>query len=388
MSESFLVLYYTFILISFLYVVFSILFFIFNKFKKSKYNRNYYPSVSIVIPAYNEQDNISESLDRLISNPYRNFADFEIIVVDDGSTDRTSEIVREYSKKFSFIRLAEKKQNEKRAAALNYGIKQSVHEIIICLDADTVLKEDSIFNIVIPFQSKDVKAVAAHIEVKLGRSVLELFQYLEYKFTMSIEKRLQNSLNFITCVSGAFGAFHRSLFNEVMFDKDSLAEDTDLTFAIKQRGYKIEYAPDAIAVTKAPNTLKNLYKQRVRWLLGLFQVFLKYKNVLLCFNKCNRSFFFSFWYMLTFGFVYNYIFSNVLLISFFYFMFHLPLQKFLFLVFIVISIDITVFSILGKEMNKKRFGLIDISRKLFFYIFNNFVLVSALYRLKKKQFHW
>lgn len=387
MKESLLAFYYVFIVISFSYLILSLVFFTFNKLKKSKYREEYYPSVSIVIPAYNEEDNISDALERLISNPYRNFADLEVIVVDDGSTDRTYEIVDEYTKKFNFIKLY-KKQNEKRAAALNYGIQQATNEIVICLDADTIVEEKAIFNIVKPFQVEEVKAVASHIEVKLGKSLLELFQYLEYKFTMSIEKRFQDSINFITCVSGAFGAFRKSIFTEVMFDKESLAEDMDLTFAIKQRGYKVVYAPDAVAVTKAPSNIKSLYNQRVRWVLGLFQVISKYKHALLCISNCNQTLFLSFWYMLLFGFVYNYILSNVLLVSFIYFMFTMPLSTFLTLVSIIIGIDGIVFSGLGKEISKKRFGVIDITRKLFFYLFNNFVLVSALYRLKNKQFHW
>jgi len=234
--------------------------------------------VSIIIPAYNEEVTVVQSLNSLLKTTYKNT---EFIFVDDGSKDRTVTLVKEHFGDLPQLRIFTK-LNGGKASALNYGIDQSTADFVICIDADTQLKTDAITELMRYFYDDEIAAVAGTVKVGNKTNLITNWQSIEYITAQNMDRRAFDILNTITVVPGAIGAFRKSVIKEVgAFTTDTLAEDCDLTMRILRAGYTVKNCDTAIAYTEAPETVNMLLKQRFRWSFGVMQSFWKNRSTLL-----------------------------------------------------------------------------------------------------------
>jgi len=248
------------------------------KFTSKKYYKPIrdWALISVIIPMYNEEKSIRASVRSVLKSTYKNI---EIIVVDDGSTDLS--YVKVSSIKDNRIRIIQK-PNAGKFSALNYGFRFARGEITVCLDADTRVKPNAIFEIFLEFSDKKVAAVAGNIKVGNRVNLLTKIQSLEYILAHSIEKRSLDLFSSIMVVPGAFGAWRtKRVKNFGGFSPRTLAEDFDLTLKLMRRKQKIAYSDTAIAYTEAPITFKQLYYQRRRWTFGNLQVLFRHREMLL-----------------------------------------------------------------------------------------------------------
>ena len=245
--------------------------------RRVKYSSEYMPSVSVIVPAFNEEKVICKTISHLLASDYPNF---NVIVVDDDSRDRTYELVVEAFGNEPRV-LVFTKPNGGKAQALNYGIYQTDAEIIVALDADTILRPNAISNLVPHFVDPQVGAIAGNAKVGNRLNLLTNWQALEYITSQNLERRAFGLLNCISVVPGAIGAWRRQLVVEAGgFPSDTLAEDADLTLTILRMGYKIDYEQNAIALTEAPDTIPAFLKQRFRWMYGTLQAAWKHRDTL------------------------------------------------------------------------------------------------------------
>ncbi len=234
------------------------------------------PGVSVIVPAYNEEKVIVQTITSLLNQQYA--GELEIVVVDDGSSDETALICQEAYGRHSRV-IVYKKENGGKASALNFGISHARHEVVIGLDADTVFDEDTVAKLVQPLQDPNVAAVAGNAKVGNRINLVTRWQALEYVTSQNLDRRAFSLLDCITVVPGAVGAWRRSAVLEVGgFQEDTLAEDQDLTLAMRRAGYSVEYADGAVAYTEAPDTLRGLARQRFRWSFGTLQCAWKHRD--------------------------------------------------------------------------------------------------------------
>ncbi|GGI28067.1 glycosyltransferase [Pedobacter mendelii] len=234
--------------------------------------------VSIIIPAYNEEITALQTINSLLKTTYPNF---ELIFVDDGSKDKTFEIINEHFGHHPLVKVY-RKENGGKASALNYGITKASAEFIICIDADTQLKTDAVNELMRYFYSPKIAAVAGTVKVGNAHNIITKWQSIEYITAQNMDRRAFDLLNTITVVPGAIGAFRKDVVLEVgAFTVDTLAEDCDLTMRILRAGYKVKNCDVAIAYTEAPETVNMLLKQRFRWSFGVMQSFWKNRKTLL-----------------------------------------------------------------------------------------------------------
>jgi len=248
-----------------------------RKRERSEASEEYQPFVSVIVPAYNEEKVIGQTIDCLLTSTYENL---EILVVDDGSTDRTSEVV---SQKFNFEHRVRQFKTAKgsKGEALNYGLRYAKGEVIVWLDADTIFEKETIGLLARRFADARVGAVAGNVKVGNRNNMITRWQALEYITSQNLDRRAYSSLNCITIVPGAVGACRRSLIEKCGgWLSDTLAEDQELTLKIRRLGYQIAYEEDAIAWTEAPETVRDLVKQRLRWSFGTLQCMWKHRDAL------------------------------------------------------------------------------------------------------------
>ena len=238
-----------------------------------------WPRLSIIVPAYNEEVNAVRSLESLLRLDY---PDFEVVFVDDGSRDATHALVTAAFAGHPRVRVLSK-PNGGKASALNYGIEYAESEFMVCIDADTQLDPAALRHLMSHFDTPEVGAVAGNVKVGNERNLLTRWQAIEYITSQNFDRRAFELLGCITVVPGAIGAFRRAaLYAAGGFTTDTLAEDCDLTIRLQRAGYAITYAPRAVAVTEAPETVGMFLKQRFRWSFGIMQSFWKHRAV--CFN--------------------------------------------------------------------------------------------------------
>jgi cellulose synthase/poly-beta-1,6-N-acetylglucosamine synthase-like glycosyltransferase len=203
------------------------------------------------------------------------------VVIDDGSTDGTYEVV---SKAFGCnprVRLLTKR-NGGKSSALNYAIERTDVDVVVCIDADTRLAPDALDILVSHFHDGKVGAVAGVVTVGNRTTMLSRFQALEYLTAQSMDRRAFEIVNGIAVVPGAIGAWRRSAIMEVgLYDADTSAEDADITFKIVRAGWIVRNEPRALAVTEAPEKVHEFNKQRFRWMFGMLQVAFKHRDVYL-----------------------------------------------------------------------------------------------------------
>ena len=250
-----------------------------RRMKKGRvWDESFQPFVSVIVPSFNEEKVIVRTVQSLLKSVYTNF---EILVVDDGSTDGTSRVVNENFVGDSRVQLFTL-ANGGKANALSYGLKRAKGDIIIGLDADTLFTSDTIGELAKKFADAEVGAVAGNAKVGNRLNMITKWQALEYITSQNLDRRAFASLNAITVVPGAVGAWRRDILEAAGgFESNTLAEDQDLTLRVRMLGYKIAYAEHAVAYTEAPDTFKGLAKQRFRWSFGTLQCMWKHRAALL-----------------------------------------------------------------------------------------------------------
>jgi cellulose synthase/poly-beta-1,6-N-acetylglucosamine synthase-like glycosyltransferase/peptidoglycan/xylan/chitin deacetylase (PgdA/CDA1 family) len=236
----------------------------------------YAPPVAVVVPAYNEAVGIARAVRSLAESDYPSF---EVVVVDDGSTDGTAEIVEALG--LDRVRVV-RKENGGKASALNAGIEATQAPVIVMVDGDTVFEPEALGRLLQPLGDSSVGAVSGNTKVGNRRGLIGRWQHIEYVTGFNLDRRMYEVLQCTPTVPGAIGAFRRDALEEVGgVSGATLAEDTDLTLAIGRTGRRIVYAEDARAWTEAPSTLGDLWRQRYRWSYGTMQAVWKHKRALL-----------------------------------------------------------------------------------------------------------
>lgn len=259
--------------------------------KKRQENREpYTPTFSVVIPAHNEERTIANTLTSVVNSVYPK-EKFQIIVVDDGSTDTTVSIIKDLQKQnlFSGVRLVQQK-NAGKAHALNNAMRKfATGEIIMCLDADSSVLPYSMQNAAMYFSDERVVALSANVKIRPTRSLLNLIQQYEYLVCYQM-KRAHTFFNIEYIIGGIGSTFRRSALEKVKYyDTDTITEDIDLTFKLLRDGNKdnrVVYGADVIAYTESVLNIRDLIKQRFRWKHGRSQTFLK--NLDLFFSRSRR----------------------------------------------------------------------------------------------------
>ncbi len=236
----------------------------------------YHPSVSVIIPAYNEQKVIAKTIESLLASEYE--GPLEVLVIDDGSTDETVEAVESVND--SRLRLV-RQSNSGKAYALQRGVVVTKNEILIFADADTQFDRHAVALLAGTFEDSQIGAVSGHARVGNRSTFLARCQDLEYICGFNLDRRAYATWNCITVAPGAISAIRRTTIMAAGgFSYETLAEDTDLTLAIHKTGYRVEYQPQAIAYTEAPETFSALASQRFRWAYGTLQCVFKHADIL------------------------------------------------------------------------------------------------------------
>ncbi|MFE3162867.1 bifunctional polysaccharide deacetylase/glycosyltransferase family 2 protein [Streptomyces sp. NPDC059224] len=231
--------------------------------------------VSVLVPAYNEAKCIENTVRSLTASEHP----IEILVVDDGSTDGTAGIVEDLG--LPDVRVI-RQVNAGKPAALNRGLANARHDIVVMMDGDTVFEPATVRELVQPFGDPGVGAVAGNAKVGNRDSLIGAWQHIEYVMGFNLDRRMYDVLRCMPTIPGAVGAFRRTALERVggMSD-DTLAEDTDITMAIHRDGWRVVYAERARAWTEAPESVSQLWSQRYRWSYGTMQAIWKHRGALL-----------------------------------------------------------------------------------------------------------
>jgi cellulose synthase/poly-beta-1,6-N-acetylglucosamine synthase-like glycosyltransferase/peptidoglycan/xylan/chitin deacetylase (PgdA/CDA1 family) len=237
----------------------------------------YWPAVAVLIPAYNEEKVIVNTVRAALDSKYPKL---RVIVVDDGSTDRTFEVASETFR----TEVAEgkvlvlTKRNAGKASALNYGLAHVDEEIFVGIDADTMIATNAICRLVPHFENPEVAAVAGNTKVGNRVNLWTRWQALEYITSQNFERRALDVFGAVTVVPGALGAWRTQLVRDAGgYHEDTVAEDADLTMSLLERGGRVYYEDRALAFTEAPTRASGLMRQRFRWSFGILQAVWKHR---------------------------------------------------------------------------------------------------------------
>jgi len=244
--------------------------------ERDRTSGNTVPFVSIIIPAFNEERSILRTLKALNKIEYPSF---EVIVINDGSTDFTFSVIES-----SFVKCIHLRSNQGKAAALNAGIAAANGQIIVFSDSDSWLHPMSLRYLVQGFSSSNIGAVSGTVEIEPQDNILKRWQVLEYTFGQFFVKEAQLASGASVAICpGPVCAFKKELLIQIGgFSSRTITEDFDATLEIIQSGYSVNYSPKAVAYTEAPSTFRQLRQQRLRWFRGHIQTF-----------RLHRSLFFS-----------------------------------------------------------------------------------------------
>ncbi|MFG3196586.1 bifunctional polysaccharide deacetylase/glycosyltransferase family 2 protein [Streptomyces sp. NPDC048208] len=230
---------------------------------------------TVLVPAYNEAKCIENTVRSLVGGEHP----VEVIVVDDGSADGTARIVEGLA--LPGVRVV-RQHNAGKPAALNRGLANASHDLIVMMDGDTVFEPSTVRELVQPFADPRVGAVAGNAKVGNKDTLIGAWQHIEYVMGFNLDRRMYDVLRCMPTIPGAVGAFRRTALERVggMSD-DTLAEDTDITMALHRDGWRVVYAERARAWTEAPESVQQLWSQRYRWSYGTMQAIWKHRRAVL-----------------------------------------------------------------------------------------------------------
>ena len=236
------------------------------------------PPVVVLVPAFNEESVIERTVRAVLDSNYPNL---RVIVIDDGSTDATYDVAcSAFDREIASRKLVVLHQeNGGKARALNFGLLHVTEDIFVGIDADTVIAPDAISYLVPHFLDEKLGAIAGNAKVGNRMNLWTRWQALEYITSQNFERRALNVFSAVSVVPGAIGAWRTSAVREAGgYHTDTVAEDADLTMALLQCGYKVEYEDRALAYTEAPTTANGLMRQRFRWSFGIMQSTWKHRS--------------------------------------------------------------------------------------------------------------
>ena len=238
------------------------------------------PMITVIVPAYNEEKTIAKLLDSLVEADYPNK---EIIVVDDGSTDRTFAVASSYHEKFKDRRefsVLRKPKNGGKSAAINHGLLFARGDYVVTVDADSIVARDAFKIIAGYLQNPNVAGVGGNVKVLNRVNHLTKCQALEYLIGINLWRRAFDIFGVVMVVPGALGGFNRKVLSQAgNYDNDTLTEDFDITIKALKCGKVVQASSGAVAYTEAPATVGDFYRQRIRWYRGNMQTFTKHKDI-------------------------------------------------------------------------------------------------------------
>lgn len=231
--------------------------------------------VTVLVPAYNERECIANTVRSLMESDHP----IEVIVIDDGSTDGTADIVEAmWLPGVHVVRQV----NSGKPAALNNGIAHASHDLVVMMDGDTVFEASTVRELVQPFGDPRVGAVAGNAKVGNRDTLIGAWQHIEYVMGFNLDRRMYDVLRCMPTIPGAVGAFRRQALERVGgMSEDTLAEDTDITMAMHRDGWRVVYAERARAWTEAPESVQQLWSQRYRWSYGTMQAIWKHRRAVI-----------------------------------------------------------------------------------------------------------
>lgn len=256
---------------------------------KENFTPTDYPNISILIAAYNEEDFIETTVRKIFNCDYPGLR--EVIVVNDGSSDKTKEILENISLKYKDqIKVINQDENRGKSAALNHGLLKASYDYIITVDADTWLHPHALKEIIKPFSHDEkVGAVAGSIHVNNPKaSWVTKLQLWDYFISIASVKRQQSVYRGTLVAQGAFSAYLKDAIIEAGGWTNAVGEDIVLTWGMLKNNYLVGYASKALAFTHVPTTLKGFYKQRKRWARGLIEAFRAHPNILLKYRGLSK----------------------------------------------------------------------------------------------------
>ena len=241
------------------------------------------PKVSILVPCFNEEANVEEvveALDRI------HYSDLEIICINDGSTDRTGALLDQMLLRYPRLRVIHQSSNQGKAVALNTAAPLAGGEFLICIDGDALLDPHIVPWMLRHFDSPRVAAVTGNPRIRTRSTLLGKIQVGEFSSIIGLIKRAQRTYGRVFTVSGVIAAFRRSALHQVGYwSPDMLTEDIDISWKLQTNHWAIHFEPRALAWILMPETIKGLWKQRLRWSMGGIQVVLKYARKLLAWRQ-------------------------------------------------------------------------------------------------------
>ena len=408
MPEILTIVYLVYMFIALYFMLLFILTFIQNRreiFLIPKSDKKY--SVSVLIPAFNEQDTIKSTVENVLKSDYKYLK--EIIIINDGSTDDTLNIIEQLEKKYSKVKVLNKK-NSGKADSLNNALKIAKGELVVVVDADSFPDVDAIGLMVGYFSDEQVGAVTTRILVRNRNNFIRKMQAVEYK-VIAFTRKLLGFLDSIYVTPGPMALYRKSALLKIKgFDKKNMTEDIEATWHLIHDGYKIKMSFLSKASTVAPDTLKKWFKQRIRWNIGGFQTILKYKHCF--FRRGMLGFFilpfFSISLVLgTFGlglFIYR-IFRRILssYLSTYYSIaaqtavlvlndinFNPSILNFLGVILFVLGLSFVFFALrfVNKNIHEKESFFSVIFYSLIYILLRPFVLIVSLYKFLRGKYSW
>jgi cellulose synthase/poly-beta-1,6-N-acetylglucosamine synthase-like glycosyltransferase len=252
--------------------------------KEERPEIHYEPTLSIIVPAHNEEEGLWKTVYSLVSLEYPK-EKIQVVIVDHGSKDKTAEVAKKLISTFSEHNIKYVYKNwEKghiKAHAMNEGIKHVTGEIMGCVDADSIVMSDSVKKMMPYLIEKDVGAVISSIKVTQAKNIYEKIQHLEYTFA-TFTRTLMSKIDTLHITQGALSIYRTDLIKKYGgFDEKTITEDLEIAMRLRYYGHTIKISPTSISYTKVPATWNSLYSQRVRWFRGFMQNTYKYKNMIL-----------------------------------------------------------------------------------------------------------
>jgi poly-beta-1,6-N-acetyl-D-glucosamine synthase len=243
-----------------------------------------YPPISILLPCHNEGENLHDTVRWLLQQDY---PEFEIIAINDGSSDDTGAILNQMAREHAQLRVLHLAHNQGKAMGLRMGALLSKHEYLVCIDGDALLDRDACSWLISHFRSPHVGAVTGNPRIRNRSTLLGKIQVGEFSSIIGLIKRAQRIYGTVFSVSGVVSAFRKSALAEVNFwSTDMITEDVDVTWKLQRAGWDVRFEPQAKCWILMPETLAGLWKQRLRWAQGGAEVFLR--NVDVCKHWSQR----------------------------------------------------------------------------------------------------